>query len=186
MSQEPGQKPATTTDVDRVLASALRCRWLALPVGPGAEFAGVAPIYWVSDHGTVLWCAPRAPCGRKIGIKSKRLDVKKPGKGRRKWSYHEKINLKIPGERGIRTARVHRVVLAAFAPNGTGLGRHDNDDGLDNRLGNLLYGSHSDNLRDAYRNGRTPANQWTAGADDEYAALDDGLMVYQPDAELGF
>lgn len=58
-----------------------------------------------------------------------------------------------PSVRGIKnTIGVHRLVADAFLP-GSGLVRHRNGDGMNNRLTNLLRGSQRDNMQDAVRHG---------------------------------
>ena len=55
-----------------------------------------------------------------------------------------------------KTFLVHREMAKAFIPNPNNLPlvRHLNDDKLDNRLENLAWGTWSDNMADALRNGR--------------------------------
>lgn len=50
---------------------------------------------------------------------------------------------------------LHRLLLSVFVrlPRPSEVGRHLNDDRLDNRLENLAWGTRSDNARDAKRNG---------------------------------
>lgn len=54
-----------------------------------------------------------------------------------------------------RLAFVHRLMAVAFLPNPDNLPlvRHLNDDPRDNRLGNLAWGTQTDNMRDCVRNG---------------------------------
>lgn len=59
---------------------------------------------------------------------------------------------------GARNTRVHRLLLMTFV--GPPLtpkheGRHLNDVRTDNRISNLAWGTHAENLADAVRNGRT-------------------------------
>lgn len=136
--------------LDQLLSQVAVERWVPLPVGPEDEFAGVAPIYWVSSEGRVLAICPQAPAGRRLVLKHCREEI------RPRRRPHTRVNLKLPGYRRYRTARLHRVVLAAFGlrpePEGK-LGLHRNGDPRDNRLSNLRYGSYSDNLRDQYAHG---------------------------------
>lgn len=66
----------------------------------------------------------------------------------------------LPTASGQRQVKVHRMVAEAFIPNPSGFPvvRHLNDDPTDNRVENLAWGTQSDNMRDAIRNGthRTP------------------------------
>jgi len=65
------------------------------------------------------------------------------------------VSLYLHGKRT--THRVSHLVADAFlSPKSSAdqVLRHLNDDPTDNRLENLAWGTHSDNLRDAYRNGR--------------------------------
>ncbi len=57
------------------------------------------------------------------------------------------------------TRKVHQLVAAAFIPLPTNVNdaqciRHIDDDKNNNRADNLCWGTHSQNLIDAYRNGR--------------------------------
>ena len=134
----------------RVIAAVLRSRWVPLPVGPGDEFEGVPPIYWVSSDAEVLYVAPAARPGRRCGFKTARLEI------RPRRRPHTRVNLKLPGHRKFRTARLHRVVLAAFhlrpEPEGR-LGLHRDGNPTNNRLSNLRYGTAAENLTDAYTHG---------------------------------
>lgn len=135
--------------LDRLLSQVLAERWARLPVGPGDEFEGVAPIYWVSTEGRVLAICPRAS-GAQVVLKSARPEI------RPRRRPHARVNLKLPGFRKYRTARLHRVVLAAFglrADAEGSLGLHKNGNPLDNRLSNLRYGTFSENLQDQYTHG---------------------------------
>lgn len=53
---------------------------------------------------------------------------------------------------------IHIEVAKAFIlnPNNYKLVRHLNDDKEDNRVSNLAWGTHSDNMKDAIRNGKNP------------------------------
>lgn len=56
---------------------------------------------------------------------------------------------------GRRKVLVHRLVAEAFIPNPEGypLVRHRDDDPSNNNVGNLQWGTHSDNMKDSVRNG---------------------------------
>lgn len=147
--------------------------WLILPTGPDDEFGWVgegpdAVTYYISSEGRVFWCAPRAPLGKKAGLKALRLDRKK-GK-----QPHLKVNL-AEGRKRYRTVRVHRLVMAAFSAwveqRGGSLVRHLNGNGCDNRIWNLCRGTHSENLHDQYRLGERRATK---------AEFDDSGTVYSP------
>ena len=72
-----------------------------------------------------------------------------------------------------KTASVHRILFEAFvAPLKPGeIVRHLNDVKADNRLENLAAGSHSDNRKDAARNGSQPRGEttWCAKLTEEQA-----------------
>lgn len=112
--------------------------------------------YEVSDHGRVrsldreVYLSPGKTRRRKGR-------VLKPGTVR---GTHEYVNLmtSTPGSPGSprKTRYVHQLVLEAFVgpcPEGMQV-CHWNDDGLDNRLVNLRYGTASANRVDRIRNGR--------------------------------
>lgn len=63
------------------------------------------------------------------------------------------------GDGSKRYFRIHRLLLTTFVrpPEPGEVGRHLNDDRLDNRLENLAWGTYSDNSRDVVRNGK---NYW--------------------------
>jgi hypothetical protein len=113
-------------------------RWLAIPGSDGYE---------VSDHGRVR-SIPRVLVyanGRRYRKKGRILRPVLNTVGYLKVS---------PGKSQTRT--VHELVLAAFRgpkPPGTEC-RHLNDAKTDNRLENLEYGTRSENMYDAVRNGR--------------------------------
>ena len=65
---------------------------------------------------------------------------------------------------------VHRIVMAAFVgprPPGKEV-RHLNGDGSDNRISNLRYGTHAENMRDMEAHGTVPR-----GERNGHAVLDD-------------
>lgn len=111
---------------------------------------GFEDSYEVSDHGHVR-SIPRtvgAANGKTKNLKSRPL----PGYATK--SGHKYVDLY--RERKRTKAAVHRLVLEAFvgpAPHGHE-GCHRNDDPADNRVQNLYWGTRSDNLRDAVRNGK--------------------------------
>lgn len=139
--------------------------WRPLPTGANEEFGWAAPIYHISSIGRVFWFTHKGPPGLRTGLKALREDRRK---GKRP---HLKTNLHAAGG-GDRTVRVHRLVLATFAgPDSplTPVGRHKNGDGTDNRLSNLVRGTHSENLLDQYLLGeRVPANQYTVPDGDPF------------------
>lgn len=131
---------------DRIVADLQRERWAPLPAA--GEFRGVASIYWVSTLGRVAWVAPSAPAGKGAGLKSARLD-RRPGK-----AHHLRVQLKLAGDSGPgKTARVHRMVAAAWGLGPSHLIRHLDGDGTNNRVENLAPGTEGDNLRDQYLHG---------------------------------
>ena len=115
-----------------------------------SPIAGFEDSYEVSNHGHVR-SLPRtvgAANGKTKNLKSRPL----PGYAAK--SGHRYVDLYC---KGIRTkVAVHRLVLETFVgPCPAGLeGCHRNDDPADNRLENLYWGTRSDNLLDAVRNGR--------------------------------
>jgi len=84
------------------------------------------------------------------------------------WSHGYLVVSLWDGRKYNRT--VHSLVAEAFLgprPQGHEV-RHLNDDRYDNRIENLAYGTHSDNMRDAQRNGRI------GGPPPEHDSCDDG------------
>ncbi len=66
------------------------------------------------------------------------------------------LRVNIKGDDGkIRTRLIHHLVLEAFRSfrSPGQIARHLNDVGNDNRLSNLAWGSHSENVEDAFTNG---------------------------------
>ena len=95
------------------------------------------PRYEVSDEGRVRYAST--------------------GRMRKSWteqSGHKTVSLRNPGEKGKRV-KVHRLVAKAFLPNPDNLPfvRHLDDVPGHNRLGNLSWGTNSDNQFDSIRNG---------------------------------
>ncbi len=136
--------------------------WYPLPTGPGTEFEGVSPIYWVSTKGRVVMINPTLKPGQRVRFKVLRMEIRK------KRRPHLKINLNLPGHRKYRTARLHRVVLATFElegrPEGK-LGLHKDGNPTNNALSNLRYGTCSENLRDTYAHGGRTWGKACAGCD---------------------
>jgi hypothetical protein len=66
------------------------------------------------------------------------------------------VRIKLRKDRRNNYRSVHRLVLEAFiGPRPPGqVSRHIDDDKSNNRISNLAYGSHAENLADAIRNGR--------------------------------
>jgi hypothetical protein len=97
-------------------------------------------------------------------------------RARGRWGFYDKITIIKPrvGVQGYymlslwrdgkpQTSMVHRLVARAFVgPRPEGLEiRHLNDDKLDNRLVNLVYGTRSENKLDSVRNGIHPMTRRT-------------------------
>jgi hypothetical protein len=105
--------------------------------------------YEVSDHGRVRSLARVVPGGRgglrpiPARVRVLMLDT------------HGYPFLQLWKENRHKNAKVHRLVLAAFVgPCPAGLEvRHLNGKPTDNRLGNLAYGTHSENEQDLIRHG---------------------------------
>lgn len=115
--------------------------WLPVP-----DYEG---LYEVSDQGNVRACAKDA---RGAHGSTRRLPAR-PRSLTKQRSGHLTVDLYRDNRR--RTYLVHRLVLAAFVgpcPEGEE-GLHYNDVPDDNRLPNLRWGTRSDNVRDALRNG---------------------------------
>src|SRR6185312_14244048 len=107
------------------------------------------PFYEVSDCGRVRSTA------REAHGRTYRSIVLSP---RRSNSGYLLVNLRdAKGERQTRT--VHTLVLAAFSgPRPPGQeARHLNDDQLDNRAENLVWGTKAENVADTFANGRQRA-----------------------------
>jgi len=147
-----------TSPVDPILRALIeasaRERWALLPTGPEDEHWWAIPgVYWISTRGRVVAVARsnRAP-GRWVAIKELRVEQRV---GKRP---HVRTNLRVrpdvrkaEGCAAARPVRVHRLVAAAWQPRvGGELVRHLNGDGCDNRIENLLRGTHTQNLLDQY------------------------------------
>lgn len=80
---------------------------------------------------------------------------------RRRVSGYEHVNICSGGE--TRTTLVHRLVAEAFlGPCPVGLEvRHRNGIAWDNRVANLTYGTHAENMQDRLRHGRNPNSNKT-------------------------
>ena len=131
-------------------------RWL--PV------VGYEGIYEVSDMGRVrsLDRVATVAAGWHRSIRGRIL---KPGTVR---GHHQYVNLARPTEGSAqsrpRSTYVHVLVAEAFLgprPEGAHI-LHWNDDGSDNRVSNLRYGTASENMHDRTRNGRSPQAEKTA------------------------
>lgn len=116
---------------------------------------GYEGIYEVSDQGRVrsLDRTVRQSNGNLLNLKGRVLS---PGAHRinRRPTGKKVVALCVNGKG--RTEFVHRLVLMAFVgppPVGTE-GCHRDDEGSNNNLGNLYWGSRSENLYDAVRNNR--------------------------------
>lgn len=106
------------------------------------------PTYEVSDQGRVR-SAARAGSS---GPRSRRLSTAKGGRAEnyRRVMLTQRVN----GKRRRRHAYLHHIVLEAFVgarPEGA-VACHRNDDGDDNALANLYWGSEEDNQLDKYIN----------------------------------
>lgn len=115
-------------------------RWL-----PVVGFEGQ---YEVSDAGRVRSLDRMVAHGRGTAMRRRSGQMLKPG---RKPSGHMSVAL---GKGN--SVDVHRIVLEAFVgPCPVGQeGLHGDDDGSNNDLSNLRWGTRADNLQDAIRNGR--------------------------------
>lgn len=114
---------------------------------------GFEHAYEVSNHGRVR-SIPRVDArGRRWTRR-----ILRPGA---QPSGHLSVSLSSTGERSMR--KVHRLVLEAFVgPCPEGMeGLHRDDDPMNNDLANLRWGTRSDNLHDAVRNGRHRGTQKT-------------------------
>ena len=106
--------------------------------------------YEVSDCGRVRSLDRMVPCGSGGHLRFCKGQILQPG---RKSSGHVSVALGRGNSRD-----VHRLVLEAFVgpcPDGHEALHYD-DEGSNNRLSNLRWGTRGDNLIDAVRNGRKP------------------------------
>lgn len=69
------------------------------------------------------------------------------------WEGYIRFTITIKGEKVV--VGLHRMLAECFIPNPKKykLVRHLNDIRLDNRIGNLAWGTDGDNIRDAFKNG---------------------------------
>jgi hypothetical protein len=88
-------------------------------------------------------------------ILSQRVNV--PSKGR----AYQRLQVKLWKENRERTFNVARLVAEAFLPNPSGLPfvLHLDDDATNNRVENLEWGDHSENVRQSVERGRYPRGQ---------------------------
>lgn len=112
---------------------------------------GYIGVYEISSHGRVRRCGRHIRCGD--GMRYIRTRILAQDIGGRANNYR-RVNLMGPK----RHAYVHHLVLEAFVGSRPVdmVCCHRNDDGFDNRLDNLYWGTQQDNLADKARNtGRT-------------------------------
>ena len=123
--------------------------------------------YQISDHGRL-----RSKVGR----------LMRPSKLRR---GHLRVSLNRDKTRF--SFQVHHLVLIAFvAPRPEGLeGLHNNDDPADNCFKNLRWGTHSDNMKDAVKNGRMLHVHPKAIREEIVAAIGDGASVREEAQRCG-
>ena len=116
-------------------------RWL--PV------VGWEGLYEVSDHGNVR--SVDRVIETSNGPRSYKGKMLRPASVR---GAHQWVGLYRQGE--IERRYIHQLVAESFIrPRNLGeYVLHSNDDALDNRVGNLRYGTHQDNIQDSVRNGR--------------------------------
>lgn len=141
-------------NTDRPLTHSLDLRKEGLGMNPTQEHwrpvVGYEGFYEVSDHGQVRGI-PRTVGAANGKTKQLRTRVLQ---GYATKSGHRYVDLYRGRERT--KVAIHRLVLKSFvgpAPEGHE-GCHRNDDPADNRLGNLYWGTRTDNLHDAVRNGK--------------------------------
>lgn len=135
-------------------------RWLPVPGWEG--------LYFVSDHGRVR---------SEDRVIERRDGVRQPRRGRVLKPFpvpsgHLVVTLG-HSPRKQEYIAVHRIVLNAFVgPLPAGMETlHRDDDPTNNHLGNLRYGTRSENLRDMVRNGRHfQANKTHCPRNHEYTA----------------
>lgn len=108
--------------------------------------------YEVSDHGRVRSLDRMVPHGRLSGLRRHKGRILKQG---RKPAGYPTVSIPIDGARHVKVMYVHRLVLEAFvgpSPDGI-VARHLDDNKENNHLGNLRWGTESENAHDKVRNG---------------------------------
>lgn len=119
---------------------------------------GAMPWYEVSDHGRV--------CSREHDVQITRWGRPIPTHYKEKFlslrpNKKGYARVGIVGLDGVKRARaVQQLVLEAFVgprPDATSEGLHNDDNKANNRLDNLRWGTHADNMQDMVRNGNNPA-----------------------------
>lgn len=121
------------------------------------------PAYCAGSNGTVWSCLRRTVKGYRLGAKWVASDQWK----RLRPDYNNgylRVTLSESESRVIRS--VHSVILETFAgkcPPGF-VGRHLNDDQMNNRITNLQWGTPRENMDDAVRNGRTTKGERNCNA----------------------
>ena len=115
------------------------------------------PNYEISDSGLVRTIAHTTTYTTRTGVTRTRRFPSQPVKTRVAKGFGEHVIVQLDAGEGMKSRRVHRLVLEAFVgppPNSKSLGLHGDDDKLNNHLSNLRWGTYSDNGHDAVRNGK--------------------------------
>lgn len=162
--------PSRLDSPSRILLGARHAMTAPHPIIPGVRFKDIDgwPGYCVGDDGSV-W--------------SRRLGVNASGQIRSPWLS---LRINVERRRGycrvilcrnkvMRTSFVHRIVLEAFrgpCPDGWEC-RHLDGNPRNNRLGNLAWGTSSENKHDAIRHGTSP---YMPGENHPNAVLTDAVV----------
>lgn len=118
---------------------------------------GYEGLYEVSDHGNVR------SLGRTVTKKNGQIYRRRGGPLKPRSGQKYASVVLYDAEGATWTVRVHRLVILAFVgpiPDGM-LVRHYDDNPRNNHLSNLAIGTHSENMRDAVRNGIHPESRRT-------------------------
>lgn len=129
-----------------------------------APVVGFEGLYEVSSHGRVRGCdrvidltdhptlKRRTIPGR---ILAQAINMPRQGFG------YKRLQVKLYKENRLHTFNVARLVAEAFIPNPSGLPfvLHLDDDATNNRVENIEWGDHAENVRQAVERGRFPYGQ---------------------------